>query len=1195
MNLAAEKPPMRRRTLGLKTTLAGVALLAVGASAAIVHFPWLIASRRNINEVVEQLNEAIATSTSQEVKHLFDSVNSTQEAIKLAITRDLIDINNAKQREALFLSLLQANPTFTFVQFAYPNGDYIGAQRVRNRGDDRQNYIFNLHFRRWNPQKQVAIKTTDVYIPFGASLQRVDRQQIEEPGWYAPLRPWYQDAVRTPGKPAWTVYVYRSTNTPGVDSNVTLQDGNRFVGVIGIGFELNQVSNYLSEQYQGKQTGTVFIVNAKGDLIASTDLNEGTPTQRPGQDLPQLKRLQEAQNPYLQTASRAIGDAQIDLAQIRSRQQFTVLDPQTGEKYYISLAPLKKLDWMVGTVIPESIFLDRINANLRLLLFAVGGFVVAVAAAVYALAERAIARPILKLQAAAASVAGGDLSVRVPDLGTHELDMLAQAFNYMTGQLQLSNEQLAEYSRTLEQKVEQRTGELKAVLDNIVDGLAVIDVSNRITQCNPALLDMLGRDRGEVDGRSCTEVFPSDVVDIVAASRASTTQVFASEIPLTRDRLGKVVATSIHTSQQDLATDKILGTILLIRDITVEKQVDRMKTDFVSSVSHELRTPLTSVLGFAKLIQKKLDDTIFPLVQSDDKKIQRAVKQVAENVGIIISEGTRLTKLINDVLDIAKMEAGKIDWHMEPLTVEEIVDRALSATSALFETKGITPIRDVAADLPPTIGDKDRLIQVVINLISNAVKFQDRGSITCRARREGDVLRISVIDQGIGIAAEDIPKVFEKFKQVGDTLTNKPQGTGLGLPISKEIVEHHGGMLWAESEVGKGSTFYFTLPIVAPPTEETAPSNQIEPAVAADPVRDAIAVAGKSILVVDDDANLRQLLRQELEQRGYHVREADCGTEAIAQIRAQPPNLVMLDIMMPQMSGFDVAVVLKNDPTLAHVPILILSGLEERARAASLSVEGFLTKPVDGDVLAREVERVLQQAKSQPSPAAPIPAHALLRQLQLPVPDGGTLRSVKTILVVDDDENTRKLLRQLLEPHGYSIREADTVAAAQIAVRQEIPDLIALDLLLPDAHGYDLAAQFKRDPLTASIPIVIISVTDDRDRGMRLGVERYFQKPFDTDSLRHEIDGLLSQPQSPRAALVADDRPDTVAALAAVLQSKGYRVVTAQTGEELLAKGRVSQPDVTIASVKFAEQVRALQAMAGMEGMLALSLAADAE
>jgi signal transduction histidine kinase len=247
------------------------------------------------------------------------------------------------------------------------------------------------------------------------------------------------------------------------------------------------------------------------------------------------------------------------------------------------------------------------------------------------------------------------------------------------------------------------------------------------------------------------------------------------------------------------------------------------KSAFLSSVSHELRTPLTSVVGFSRLIRKRLDEVILPTVAPGDPKRDRAVRQVSENLGIIIEEGERLTTLINDTLDLAKIEAGRMEWRREPVDIGEVIARATSATASLLAGPGPGPemIVEVEPGLPTLIGDRDRVIQVLINLISNAVKFTPSGSITCAAGRDpnGDGLLVSVTDTGVGIAPEDHARVFEQFGQAGDTLTDKPRGTGLGLSICREIVEHHGGRLWLESALGEGSRFAFTLPVqVAEPT-----------------------------------------------------------------------------------------------------------------------------------------------------------------------------------------------------------------------------------------------------------------------------------------------------------------------------------------------------------------------------------------
>ncbi len=237
------------------------------------------------------------------------------------------------------------------------------------------------------------------------------------------------------------------------------------------------------------------------------------------------------------------------------------------------------------------------------------------------------------------------------------------------------------------------------------------------------------------------------------------------------------------------------------------------KSDFLANVSHELRTPLVSIFGFARIIQKRLTERIFPLLPSDEGKVQRAESQVEENLEIILSEGQRLMSLINNLLDFEKNESGKMDWHPRPVDMGEILKHAAASTGGMFEGKPLSLAVDAPENLPIITGDPDRLRQVLINLVSNAVKFTPRGTIRVSAAHKGDEVVVAVADEGIGIAPEDQARVFEKFSQVGDPLTSKPKGTGLGLAISRQIIDRHGGRIWLESTPGRGSTFYFSLPV----------------------------------------------------------------------------------------------------------------------------------------------------------------------------------------------------------------------------------------------------------------------------------------------------------------------------------------------------------------------------------------------
>ncbi|WP_019498629.1 HAMP domain-containing histidine kinase [Pseudanabaena sp. PCC 6802] len=243
------------------------------------------------------------------------------------------------------------------------------------------------------------------------------------------------------------------------------------------------------------------------------------------------------------------------------------------------------------------------------------------------------------------------------------------------------------------------------------------------------------------------------------------------------------------------------------------QKADRLKTDFLSNISHELRTPLVSILGFTKVIDKKFDDVIEPLREVEDKKVQKCIKQIKENLGIVRSESQRLTDIITNVLDITNLEAGKVAWNMQSLNLGELLTEIAAQYQPQFQNKELSLDVKIPPYLPKVTGDRDRILQVMSNLLSNALKFTQTGGVICRLHQDGDLVVFSVKDTGIGISKEDSSNVFEKFKQVGDVLTGKPQGTGLGLPICKAIVTHHGGRIWFESTPGQGSTFVFTLPI----------------------------------------------------------------------------------------------------------------------------------------------------------------------------------------------------------------------------------------------------------------------------------------------------------------------------------------------------------------------------------------------
>ncbi len=640
--------------------------------------------------------------------------------------------------------------------------------------------------------------------------------------------------------------------------------------------------------------------------------------------------------------------------------------------------------------------------------------------------------------------------------------------------------QVERYSRSLEDLVRQRTAELAqahetvaaernkldAAINTISDGLVVTDAHGCIVLSNPVFDSIVNRPAEQLIGRPLGEVFPNaDLENILRQALSHSERTFTGD--LTHELHGRpdgqhVFRTSACALRAKSAAPSPHpggGVVTVLRDVTHEVAVDRMKTDFISTVSHELRTPLTSVLGFAKLIRRTFDRDVLPTLPTDESKLQRAVERVHDNLDIIESESLRLTRLINDVLDIAKMEAGKIEWREEKVTMVEIIHKAIASTSALAEQKGLPLFAQITADeLSTLIGDPDRLVQVLTNLLSNAIKFTERGHITIHCQTRDKQLVTSVTDTGIGIAPDDLSAVFERFKQVGDALTDRPRGTGLGLPICKEIVEHHGGAIWAESQVGVGSTFYFTLPLAT--DDQTAQA--VEPQPPADVstawvrrrVSERLPATGDTtplILVVDDEANIRRLLHQELSDAGYRVIEATDGAEALTQTRRQRPDLIVLDVMMPGVSGFDVTSALKADPHTADIPILILSIIEDRERGLRLGADEYLTKPVNAEELLHTIAALLQETEIDPQE-----------------------RACK-VLVVDEDVSVVEAITRLLRERGLEVVEAYDSRGAIQRAEAEKPDLVILDAMLSKMNNFELLKALRYQHHRRHISIIVMS------------------------------------------------------------------------------------------------------------------------
>ncbi|MDD5191036.1 MAG: response regulator, partial [Dehalococcoidales bacterium] len=499
------------------------------------------------------------------------------------------------------------------------------------------------------------------------------------------------------------------------------------------------------------------------------------------------------------------------------------------------------------------------------------------------------------------------------------------------------------------------------------------------------------------------------------------------------------------------------------------KELDKLKDGFLSTVSHELRTPLTSIKSFAEIL----------LAYEEDRATQK------EFLGIINEESGRLTRLINDFLDLSKIQAGRMQWTTAEISIPLVIDTAMNASQALINQTNLKMNLEIEPGLPNVWGDKDRMVQVMTNLLGNAIKFTTAGgNVRIQARllkadsasSQSESVVVSVADSGIGIAPEHHQTIFEKFSQVGDTLKDRPRGTGLGLPISKEIIEHYGGKIWVESALGKGSVFYFTLPVA----NKVMPGN---PPVK-EPETPKTVPAAPVILVVDDEANIRKSIAHELTKRGYQAIEAGNGKEAIDLARKYLPRLITLDVMMPDIDGFDVTAILKNDPVTKDIPILIVSVVEDKAKAYRLGVNDYITKPFDIDGLLEKISVFLHS-------------------------------SPKNILIVDDDKSLVKSLEFELKKRGYTTRASynGKTALQEIAIAR--PNLIMLDINMPEMDGYEVIKILKSNPETAGIDILVMTgleIDGARVQALTAGAKEFFSKSGEISRLYDTVTQILGTP-----------------------------------------------------------------------------------
>jgi PAS domain S-box-containing protein len=611
----------------------------------------------------------------------------------------------------------------------------------------------------------------------------------------------------------------------------------------------------------------------------------------------------------------------------------------------------------------------------------------------------------------------------------------------------------------------------RLLLESAGEGMYGIDLEGNCTFLNRAGARMLGLEPAATLGKNMHALihhhhadgspYPVAQCPIVGVLRRGQGGQVDSEVFWRPDGTSFAVE---YASFPLIEDGSVQGVVVTFSDVTARKRAEEAlvqakeaaeaanvaKSQFLANMSHELRTPLNAVIMYSELLQEEAED--------------EGVKQFIPDLEKIRAGGKHLLALVNGVLDLSKIEAGKMELYLETFDVATMVaDVADTVQPLLLKKDNRLEVR-CAAGMGAMHADLTKVRQVLFNLVSNACKFAEKGAITLEVARqeqdgrEGLIFRVS--DTGIGMTAEQIARLFQPFTQADASTTRKYGGTGLGLTISKRFCEMMRGDIRVASEAGKGTTFTVWLPAhVAAPKEQTIPASGL---------RAETGPAGAAlVLVIDDDAAVRDFMIRFLNAEGIRVVAAADGEEGLRLARQMRPALIFLDVMMPRMDGWAVLTALKADAQLQDVPVVMLTIVNEMEMGYMLGASEYLSKPIDRDRLGATLQKYQVKGK-------------------------GT-----QVLVVEDDEPTCQVLRRTLAKQGWSVAEAENGRAALEQVARHKPELILLDLILPEMDGFEFLIELRKNEAWQTIPVVVLTskdLTPEERQRLTGKVEKILQK-----------------------------------------------------------------------------------------------------
>ena len=681
--------------------------------------------------------------------------------------------------------------------------------------------------------------------------------------------------------------------------------------------------------------------------------------------------------------------------------------------------------------------------------------------------RRAITRPLTVLQQYATAITAGDLNASVDLRRDDEIGLLANDLDDMRlslanliEELQGTNEELETSNRTLEDRVRERTASVNQAqqrlidaIDSASDGFAFFDSQDKLVLSNQSYVNLLYEGNTEIakPGMTYSQILINAAKAGLTSSIDSDIETFvASRLEEHKNPKGPVIIQRADGSWVQISERRTNdgGTVAIYSDLTDIKkneaalastvdelelardtamQATQAKSQFLANMSHELRTPLNAIIGYSELLHDEATDNGNSESIPDLEKIRDA--------------GKHLLTLINEILDLSKIEAGKMTLHVESFDVTELIREVQSVIQPVLSNKNNSLEVKLAEDVGLMRSDQTKIRQNLFNLLSNAAKFTEAGKISLDAHRiaEGDTsyLVFSVSDTGIGMSSDQQEKLFETFSQADSSISRDFGGSGLGLSISKQFCQLLGGTISVASEQGIGSTFTMKLP-----AELDVHAHR--------PVRlPKVSVAnGYSVLIIDDDVDMLEDLGAIFASEGYEVLTATSGKDGLRVAAEMQPDIITLDIVMPHIDGWSVLKLLKSDEALQHIPVVVMSLLGDKEMGHALGAVDYISKPIDRDYLVEAIKRIRD------------------------------INDSSQVLIIDDDSDTREMLSRTIASVGCTVTQASGGAMALNRMREQKPSVVLLDIMMPEMDGFEFLEHLRQEPAWMDIKVIIVSAKD---------------------------------------------------------------------------------------------------------------------